>query len=232
MLWDNLRPEVRQRLSPYREVIDNAARRNGVDPNVLYATIASESSGRANAVGDGGRAAGLWQVQRPYTRDWGMTDPAQRFDPVASTNAIVPVIGKILRRRGGDWGLMTAQYMRGPEHANRLQAGEAPEKVFAGDPVGLARYNQAKRLQGKYGGSVNPTPAPAPAPVPAAQPAAAPAPLPWIAPPATGSGGGFVPLPAATVPARLPGMGAAPHAPRRDDGVDDVMRMFGLDRLV
>ena len=264
MLWDNLRPEVRQRLTPYRQVIEDAARRNGVPPDLLYAKIAAESSGLANAVGDGGRAGGLWQVQKAFTRDYGMTDPAQRFDPVVSTNAVVPKIAEMFRRRGGDWGLVTAQYMRGKLAATRLQNGEPPEKVFAGDAVGLARYQQAVKLQRKYGGAgatstssrppseemfagdadalaryqqsmkqkrsdavASSAPPATTQAVPAAPPDAGLPPfIPTIAP-----GAPLTPLPPAQPVARVGGMGGAAPKPQAD-GVDDVMRLFGLDRLV
>lgn len=236
MLWDNLRPEVRQRLTPYRQVIEDAARRNGVPPDLLYAKIAAESSGLANAIGDGGRAGGLWQVQKAFTRDYGMTDPAQRFDPVVSTNAVVPKIAEMFRHRGGDWGLVTAQYMRGKLAATRLQNGEPPEKVFAGDAVGLARYQQAVRLQQKYGGAgatsmpppagAGPTQPPSPSPSPSPSVAGLPPFIPTIAP-----GAPFTPLPPAQPVARVAGMGGAAPKPQAD-GVDDVMRLFGLDRLV
>lgn len=234
MLWDNLRPEVRQRLTPYRATIEAAAARAGIQPDFVYATIAAESSGLAGATGDGGRAGGLYQVQHAFVRDYGMTDPAQRYDPVASTNAVVPKIAGMLRAGGGDWGAATAQYMRGIRHSQRLRAGESPEAVFAGDRVGLARYRQAVALQQKYGGVLGqsavqpPAAGPAPMPMPAQELAAPPTAL----PPPVRSHVPFAmtPQPApAPAPRGLPGFGA-PRA--QDTGVDDVMRMFGLDRLV
>lgn len=236
MLWDNLRPEVRQRLTAHRQMIEDVARRHGVDPNFVLATISAESSGRADAVGDSGRAGGLYQVQKAFTRDYGMTDPAQRFDPVASTHGVVPRIGEMLRKSGGDWAKATALYMRGMGGGaainRRIDAGEAPELVFGNDVVGLARYREAQRLQRKYAGAA-PQAAVRAAPSPATPPAAlqGTAQSPMVAD-FTG-GGGFIPLPQSTPVRRVPGMGAAPNrAAENQRDLDNIFAMFGIDRLV
>lgn len=147
------RPEVRQRLAPYRAQIDEAAARHGVPADLVYGTIASESSGKADAVGDNGVARGLWQVQTPFLKDWMGAGPDVRHDPVQSSQRIMPAFRKNLDKAGGDWGLATVGFMRGTgsDEFKRIQAGEDPARVLAKLGWVLARYNSMREIQGKRG---------------------------------------------------------------------------------
>ena len=147
------RPEVRQRLLPYRQAIDAAAAQHGVPTDLVYGTISSESSGKADAVGDGGAARGLWQVQTPFLQSWMGSGPDVRHDPVQSSQRIMPAFRRNLDAADGDWGLATVRYMRGagsPEF-KRIKAGEDPNKVLAGLGWVLARYNSMREIQGRRG---------------------------------------------------------------------------------
>ena len=232
-LWDNLRPEVRTRLAPHRELIDTVARKHGLDPQAAYMLISAESSGQADAVGDGGKARGLYQVQTPYLRDYGMTADV-RLDPRASTEAVLPVWSRYIREEGGDWGRATARYMRGQGSAayKALKAGKSPEEAFGADAVGLSRYRQAKSIQARYGGAAtapqaaDTNTAPAPAPKPAATSTGT-----SVRPATTGAGGAFNPMVPAQAPQVQPGsMGRHREQPLPD--VSSVYRMFGIDKLL
>lgn len=156
----SFRPEVRARLDPYRPKLDAAAAQHGVPPDLMYGTIAAESSGQADARGDGGVAQGIWQVQTPFVRDWLGNGPDVRLDPVAATQRIMPAFRKNLDTAGGDWALATVGYMRGTgsKEYQRIKAGEDPATVLADKGWVLARYKSMKALQAKRGGAPAPTP--------------------------------------------------------------------------
>lgn len=147
------RPEVRQRLTPYRAQIEAAAAQHGVPADLVFGTIASESSGKADAVGDNGVARGLWQVQTPFLKDWMGAGPDVRHDPVQSSQRIMPAFKRNLDKAGGDWALATVGFMRGTgsDEFKRIQAGEDPARVLAKLGWVLARYNSMREIQGKRG---------------------------------------------------------------------------------
>ncbi|HQL53563.1 MAG TPA: transglycosylase SLT domain-containing protein [Phycisphaerae bacterium] len=147
------RPEVRQRLAPYRAQIEAAAQQHGVPADLAFGTIASESSGKADAGGDNGVARGLWQVQTPFLKDWLGAGPDVRHDPVQSSQRIMPAFRANLDASDGDWGLATVRYMQGPhsDAFKRIKAGEDPARVLAKLGWVLARYNSMRELQGKRG---------------------------------------------------------------------------------
>lgn len=230
-LWDNLRPEVRTRLAPHREMIDAVARKHGIDPQAAYMLISAESSGQADAVGDGGNARGLYQVQTPYLRDYGMSADV-RHDPRASTEAVLPVWARYIREEGGDWGRATTRYMRGMGSTayKALKAGKSPEEAFGTDTVGLNRYRQAKSIQARYAGAGGAQQAVPAGSVAAPRPAATGAGV-GLQAPITGAGGEFNPMaPAAAPEVRMVSMGG--HRAQALPDVSAVYRMFGIDRPV
>jgi Transglycosylase SLT domain len=158
----NFRPEVRARLDPFRTQLEAAAAKHGVPADLMFGTIAAESSGQARAVGDNGAAQGLWQVQTPFVTDWMGAGPDVRMDPVQSTERIMSAFKKNLDAAGGHWGAATVRYMRGP-HAkefDRIMAGEPPEQVLAKLPWVLARYRGMQAQQARADGAdsaANPT---------------------------------------------------------------------------
>lgn len=93
-----------------REIIDDAARREGVTPDLLRAMIGQESSFRPCAVSRKG-AQGLMQLMPATQADFGVTDP---FDPKQNIDAGARLIRQLLNRYGGDLALALGAYNAGP----------------------------------------------------------------------------------------------------------------------
>lgn len=152
-LYDRLQnPSIRANLSPYIEHVTQTANALGVDPDFVTASIVAESAGLPNAVGDGGKAVGVYQVHTPYLRDWGMAQDVRR-DPVSATTAIMPSFKRLVDTAGGDWALARVMYMRNPNGkgptVTALRQGVPPEQVLAKDPIALDQYRQFKALQAR-----------------------------------------------------------------------------------
>ena len=72
-----LAPPAEAAKRPFADIIDNAARRHGVDVDLVHAVIAAESGYRATAQSPAG-AQGLMQLMPGTQRDLGVADA---FDP-------------------------------------------------------------------------------------------------------------------------------------------------------
>lgn len=78
--------------SKYDPLIEEAAKTHGIDPDILRAVIHTESTGDANAVGDGGKAIGLGQLHQAAAQDAGgrkfseeeLKDPATNINLTAA----------------------------------------------------------------------------------------------------------------------------------------------------
>ncbi len=74
---------------PFADLVDTAARRHGVDPDLVHAVIAGESGYRASAQSRAG-AQGLMQLMPGTQRDLGVSDafdPRQNVDAAAGPGA-------------------------------------------------------------------------------------------------------------------------------------------------
>ena len=93
---------------PFAGIVDSAARRHGVDPDLVHAVIAVESGYRATAQSPAG-AQGLMQLMPGTQRDLGVADA---FDPRQNVDAGVAY----LRRLTDEFGtvLAIAAYNAGP----------------------------------------------------------------------------------------------------------------------
>ena len=98
---------------PFADLVDTAARRHGVDPNLVHAVIAVESGYRASAQSPAG-AQGLMQLMPGTQRDFGVSDA---FDPGQNVDAGVAY----LRRLTDEFGtvLALAAYNAGPGAVRR-----------------------------------------------------------------------------------------------------------------
>ena len=84
--------------------IESAARRRGLDPDLLAAVAAQETGGPdtnagRNTVGDGGHGRGLFQIDdrwHPFAATSGAMDPAQNADYAAG------MLSGLLKRYGGN----------------------------------------------------------------------------------------------------------------------------------
>ena len=98
---------------PFAGIVDSAARRYGVDPDLVHAVIAVESGYRATAQSPAG-AQGLMQLMPGTQRDLGVSDA---FDPRQNVDAGVAY----LRRLTDEFGtvLALAAYNAGPGAVRR-----------------------------------------------------------------------------------------------------------------
>ncbi len=98
---------------PFAGIVDSAARRHGVDPDLVHAVIAVESGYRATAQSPAG-AQGLMQLMLGTQRDLGVSDA---FAPRQNVDAGVAC----LRRLTDDFGtvLALAAYNAGPGTVRR-----------------------------------------------------------------------------------------------------------------
>ena len=98
---------------PFADIVDDAGRQHGVDPDLVHAVIAVESGYRASAQSPAG-AQGLMQLMPGTQRDLGVADA---FDPHQNVDAGVAY----LRRLTDEFGtvLALAAYNAGPGAVRR-----------------------------------------------------------------------------------------------------------------
>ncbi|MFN0150905.1 MAG: transglycosylase SLT domain-containing protein [bacterium] len=103
------------RLAAFAEPVMEAAERFGVDPRVIEAVIAKESSGNPRAVSPKG-AQGLMQIIPETARELGLSNP---FNPRENILAGTRYLARMLDRFGGDLPLALAAYNAGPGAVSR-----------------------------------------------------------------------------------------------------------------
>lgn len=123
-----------------REQIILAANRAGVDPNLLDALVAAESSYDPAARSHVG-AIGLTQLMPGTARELGVTDPS---DVVQNLNGGAKYLSQMINRFGGDLQLALAAFNAGPG---------AVEK-FNGVPPYKETQAYVKRILDRYQGRV------------------------------------------------------------------------------
>lgn len=100
---------VESKASPYIETIKLAAKKHGVDPNILYGMLKTESGFKPNAINPQTGAAGIAQF---------MPDAAKRFgvnpmDPESSIFGMAKYVKTMLDMFGGDYQKAVAGYHAG-----------------------------------------------------------------------------------------------------------------------
>ena len=99
----------------YATIIDDAAKRNSLDPALLSAVIDQESGFRADVVSSAG-AVGLMQLMPDTARELGVTDP---FNPAQNVDGGAKYLRSLLDRYGGRLDLALAAYNAGPAAVDR-----------------------------------------------------------------------------------------------------------------
>lgn len=105
---------------PYAQLVDECARRNGVDPRLVEAIIACESDFDPQAVSRAG-AEGLMQLMPETARQYGVRDA---FDAPTNVDAGTRHLRSLIDEFGGDWKLAVAAYNAGSTAVRR--AGGIP----------------------------------------------------------------------------------------------------------
>ncbi|WP_024873162.1 lytic transglycosylase domain-containing protein [Tolumonas lignilytica] len=113
-------------LSSYDSLINQAAQKYDVDPLLIKSVIATESSGKSDAIGkptSAGQAVGLMQLMPSIQKAYGVTDPK---DPSQNINAGVALLADNLKQYGNPQAAVLAfnggsdQSNWNPDYANSV----------------------------------------------------------------------------------------------------------------
>jgi len=107
---------LQKRINSYDPIINEAAKKNNIDPSLIKAVIAQESSGRENAVSSSG-AKGLMQLKDITAREVGVNDI---FNPAENIHGGTEYLKKMLDNNNGDITLALASYNAGPGNVRRF----------------------------------------------------------------------------------------------------------------
>lgn len=102
-------------------IIEDAAKREELNPTLLREVIQRESAGHPCAVSPKG-AQGLMQLMPATADQLGVHDP---FDPKMNVDAGAKYLKQLLVKYGGDLALALAAYNAGPSRVNK--SGEVPQ---------------------------------------------------------------------------------------------------------
>lgn len=129
-------------------LIERAAQREGVDPELVRAVVQHESGFDPRATSPAG-AMGLMQLMPATARGLGVTDP---YDPAQSIAAGTRMLSRLVKRYDGDLSLALAAYNAGSGAVERY--GGVPPYRETQNYVRnvLATYDQARGNAGRSSG--------------------------------------------------------------------------------
>ena len=111
-------PKVETSKAPFRELIQAAAARYAVDPDLITSVIAAESNFDPKAVSRR-NARGLMQLLPQTATRLGVTN---LFDPAENINAGTLYLSELLKRSNNNLALTLAAYNAGPQTVERYRS--------------------------------------------------------------------------------------------------------------
>jgi len=132
----------------YDGLIERAAQREGIDPELVKAVVQHESGFDPRATSPAG-AMGLMQLMPATARGLGVTDP---YDPAQSIAAGTRMLSRLVKRYDGDLSLALAAYNAGSGAVERY--GGVPPYRETQNYVRnvLATYDEARGTTGRSSG--------------------------------------------------------------------------------
>ena len=127
---------------PFKDLIESAARKYGVDPALLAGLVKQESNFNPNARSGVG-AQGLTQLMPATARGLGITDPT---DPAQSLEGGAKFLGGLLKQFHGDEKLALAAYNAGPGAVQKFGGIPPYEETQRYVPKVLANADQFRRI--------------------------------------------------------------------------------------
>lgn len=128
------------------KLIEENARRAGIDPNLLRAVIQQESGGRRRAVSSAG-AQGVMQLMPGTAARFGVTNP---FDAAQSIRGGTDYLRQLLDMFGGRVDLALAGYNWG-EHRKTLRKAHETGRPVTDFAIPAETRNYVNSIQGAYG---------------------------------------------------------------------------------
>jgi soluble lytic murein transglycosylase-like protein len=133
--------------SDLHQLAADAARRHGLEPDLVLAVVSVESAFRPAAVSPKG-AQGLMQLMPGTARELGVADP---FDPAANLDGGARYLSALIARYGGDVTKALAAYNAGPGAVDRHRGVPPYQETRAYVKKVLDRSNGSKKKKKSTG---------------------------------------------------------------------------------
>mgnify|MGYP001056846885 CR=1 FL=1 len=116
----------------YKDIVESAARKNNVDPMLIYSIMKAESKFDERAVSRTG-AKGLMQIM-DETAKWAykqmeMDEKSDIYVPAVNINVGTWYIGKLLRDNGGNTVAALASYNAGGSNVNKWKDAAGTDNI-------------------------------------------------------------------------------------------------------